>query len=74
MNESNYSNKISPPTCDGVNRPQVACRENAKSMLRSKIERKERELQNLKVLHDSLPEMMPPQAEEALWGLFCEMR
>jgi hypothetical protein len=49
-------------------------RQSAKSVLVDMIRRKERELDNLRILHSSLPDQMLPQAEEALWNLLISAR
>lgn len=49
-------------------------RENAKTLLRRRIDELRRKAEMLERLHDTLPTVMPPEADEALWDLLLVAR
>lgn len=49
-----------------------ACRETGKAVLKNKIQRMQRKVDQLQMLYDMLPERPTPVQDEALWSLFCE--
>lgn len=49
--------------------PDGACRQNAKGVLRDKIARLRRAAADLQVLHDTLPEKLTPEQDDAIWNL-----
>lgn len=58
----------------GVAMAGEACRENAKTAIRSRVSRLRREADRLELLAQSLPEVMSPAADEALWDLVTTAR
>lgn len=46
-----------------------ACRNNSKAVLRDQIERLRRQANNLQILHDTLPGMLTPEQDEAIWNI-----
>ena len=49
-------------------------RESAMHTLDDMIRRTERDLERLQALRRALPQQMPPEADEALWLIFCQSR
>jgi hypothetical protein len=51
---------------------QQAGRQSARGMIASRIARLRREADGLDRLLKSIPEELPPEADEALWSLACK--
>jgi hypothetical protein len=64
------------PKAESVAMAGEACcaRESAKGVIRERARRLHREADRLEVLAQSLPEVLPPAADEALWDLVTSAR
>ena len=60
--------KVPPPSLDCV-----ANRQAGKSVLKDIIHRLRRRAEAVQILHDTLPEKMSPQQDEAIWQLACSL-
>lgn len=60
-------NQQSQKACDSD--PMAACRQSAKGMLEERIYRLRRQANRLESLLNTLPGVLPKEADEALWDL-----
>lgn len=68
MKDDKFANKPQSAEMEaGLN--QCCAPQSAKEFLRERIAYKQRELDGLRVLHDTLPDAMLAEADQALWSI-----